>query len=210
MPPINPERAVRMGLLGSASPEAMLANRPEDALPERQPASPEEQRVYDAFVKGIYRTVFHDKSRISPLVQEIVDDKGDPKTDLAVAAAGVVHAAAQSAKTQRRPVPVDIQFAALEEIVASLADFVEKVTGRQMFAQDVLDGVFLTSASILGDMLVNSGDLSREEAQRDLAELGAKDRAGQLAESAPELVAAAQFYNGIGIRPSGQAVVQGR
>lgn len=204
MPSHIPEHRARTGLLSSASPVAMAAEPSEAALPPQEPASPEEQRIYDSFVEGIYRTVFKDKNRIRPLVASIVDEEGDPKSDLATAAAGIVHAAGQSAKAKRRPVPTEIQFAALEEITESLADFVEKVTGREIFPQEVLDGAFLQAASTLGDMLVQSGDLSREEAQRDLQELAQKDREGRLAEEDPELVAAAKFYNEIGIRPPGQ------
>lgn len=166
-----------------------------------EPASPQEQQQYDAFVKGIYRTLYGRPDVAQQTAQALLDPEEDPVDALAELAATTVDAAAQSAVRKNNRIPVDIQFAALEEIVENLAAFVEQISGEQRYDQDALSAAFLRAAGMLGDLKVQSGELSREEAQQELMRLREADERGELATEAPDLAALAEMYRSMGIDP---------
>ncbi|WP_147307874.1 hypothetical protein [Fulvimarina endophytica] len=146
---------------------------------EEQPASPEEQALYEKFVSKAFLMVY-DKKFI-PKVLEMLAGGDDPLEGLAVTASMVIARVMKAAKDAGQKLPGDVAFAGAKEIFEDLAELSRRA-GIKDYSQDrdALEGAMFRTMDQLRMILEQSGDIDREAAKADLAMLQEMDQSGQL------------------------------
>ncbi|MEM7674513.1 MAG: hypothetical protein AAF449_00770 [Myxococcota bacterium] len=144
-----------------------------------QEASPEEQASYDQLVGNALVLAF-DKERL-PSVLKGLRGGDDPIEGLSRTAANIFVRVAKDAEANGVPLAGEVSFAAGTEIVESLAEL-STAAGIHDFENDAeaLEGAYFRALDHARVMMQQSGGLSQETAQQDMARLQAMDESGEL------------------------------
>lgn len=166
---------------------------PDNAMPDdastldgdMQPASPEEQAIYNQFV-GRAMLMIYDKKML-PKVIDMLDggasdgQDGDPMEGLARATALVVGRVAHAADKAGQKLPGDVLMHAGKEIFEDLAEL-SRVAKIKDYSKDpdALEGALFRAMDQFRMMLQGAGRLNTGAAQADMTKLEQMDKSGEL------------------------------
>lgn len=171
---------------GSAEPET--GAEPQDMAEvdgDMQPASPEEQQIYNQFVGRAMLMIYDDK--MLPKVIDMLDggaekgQDGDPMEGLARTTALVVGRVAQAADKAGQKLPGDVLLHAGKEILEDLAEL-SRVAKIKDYSEDpdALEGAMFRALDQFRLILQGAGRLDQRAAQTDMAKLEEMDKSGEL------------------------------
>lgn len=179
---MNPQQAP-MASEGDASTDTgMPAEKPvgpRQLTAESEPASPEEQALYEKFVSKAFMLVYDKK--FFPTVLDLLQGEGDPIEGLALASSKVIARVMKAAQQGNEKLPGDVLFHAAKEVFEDLAELSRRAGIKDFSADpDALEGAYFRALDHLRIILEGTGDINREAAQADLAMLQQMDEAGEL------------------------------
>lgn len=160
--------------------EAMAQSQQGPALSGgAQPASPEEQRLYNHFVAKAMMLTYDEK--MFPQVLSMLEGEGDPVEGLARATAMIVARVASAAEQAGQQLSGDVVLHAGTEVLEDLAELAREA-GIKDFSQDpdALEASYFRALDHFRMTLQDAGAIDQEAAKRDLGMLQEMDQAGQL------------------------------
>lgn len=138
-------------------------------------ASPEEQELYEKFVKNAIRVIYSDAT--FPKVLELL--KAEPKEGVAVAASTIVARVATAAEKKGMKLNGDVVFAAGKTIVEDLINLSEKA-GIHEYSQEEVEGVFYNTLDTFRGLMDKAGRINKQAAERDFAKLQQMNQSGEI------------------------------
>ncbi len=148
-----------------------------------EPASPEEQEMYDEIVARAYLLIFDEKSRKPRDSVVKMLSEGEPKAALGQAAATIFFRVEEAAAKAGIKVPGEVKEAAGAEVFSTMAELATKVgTTDFMTDEDAFAGAFYIAANELQNMESSAGMLDEQETSAEFDEIIAADQDGRLAQ----------------------------
>ncbi len=161
------------------------APAPQQGGGEEQPnVSPEEQRIYDAFVNNAFSAIYDEKSL--PSIIESLKGDGNPVEGLANTAVGVVVRVQDSAEQAGQALPDEVVFQAGAEILEDLVELAEKA-GVHEFTPEEIDGAWFQAMDLYREMKGGADGAGIPGAKENFNKVVAIDQAGRLDEVVPGL-----------------------
>lgn len=172
--------------------DAEASESPGEAMPDdasldgdMQPASPEEQALYNQFVARAMLMIYG--KTMLPKVLDMLDggaekgQEGDPMEGLARTAALVVGRVAQAADQAGQKLTGDVLLHAGKEILEDLAEL-SRVAKIKDYSEDpdALEGAMFRALDQFRMMLQGAGRLDQRAAQSDMSRLEQMDQSGEL------------------------------
>lgn len=158
-------------------------------------ASPEEQAMYDRFVKNAYKLIYDvnadGKGTVRKGVLESLKGAGDPKEGLATTAVSVAKRVADSAAEAGVDLDGEIILHAGKEILEDLADL-QVQAGIADLSEDDIEGAFYRAADLYRETAQAEGKLDTGVLARDFKAMQDADAAGRLDDVVPGATQAAE------------------
>lgn len=163
---------------GAASPAPQASSAAmQSAAPmpgqETQQADEKEQNLYENFVAGAASLIFDEKARPAMEKALMLDQPGEtPGEGLALAASvAAIRAGEQLSKSINGPIPNDIIASGMEEIVGQVAEYGEKIGAVKEYSDQDMQNGYIGAMDQTRLALVESGAITKDAAEADLAEL---------------------------------------
>ena len=169
---------------GAAAPAGGIPAPGQDNGEEQPNVSPEEQKIYDAFVDNALAVIYDEKSL--PQIIESLKGDGNPVDGLANTAVTVVVRVQDSAEQAGQELPPDVVFHAGSEILQDLAQLAEKA-GIHQFSPEEIEGAAFQAMDLYREAKGRDGGAARPQIVEDFNQIVALDQAGKLDELAPGL-----------------------
>jgi hypothetical protein len=179
-----------------------LATQP-PMMPEAEPAmdaeplpnvSPEEQAVYEQFVKNAAGFLYKENGKVEPTVLQALEvPESDPESPgnprimaLANAAFQIVKKLDVSAIEQDMPLPDEILYHGGMEVIEELGE-IAAAAGIYDYSEEDLSGAFFQAIDLFRDHAIASGRTNAEVLKGQFEEIAEADKAGKLGEVLPGL-----------------------
>ena len=169
---------------GAAAPAGGIPATGQDSGEKQPNVSPEEQKIYDAFVDNALSVIYDEKSL--PQIIESLKGDGNPVDGLANTAGTVVVRVQDSAEQAGQELPPDVVFHAGSEILQDLAQLAEKA-GIHQFSPEEIEGAAFQAMDLYREAKGRDGGAARPQIVEDFNQIVALDQAGKLDELAPGL-----------------------
>jgi hypothetical protein len=156
---------------------AAAASGPE-MTPGNQPASPEEQDLYDKFVAMAFMALY-DKKMMPKTLQYLAKPGGNIADKVGEVAAGIAQRVYASAKDSKIELPGDVVFNAVTEIVEAVIELAEK-KGIAEFKDGMMETAYYKALDILGKQAEAQGIYTPDLKAQDAAALQQMSQSGEL------------------------------
>jgi hypothetical protein len=178
MMPQDPAAAAAPPAQGMAPQQAA----PQEAQPEGEMATPEEQQLYNEVVTRAKKLVFDEqKQEVRPAIVKMLKEGDDPVQALGQAAGTVFFRVLQSATKAGIEIPPSVEVAAAEEVFSDVAQIASTVTGTDFMADDQqYEGAFYVAVDECRQMMSAAGMVDQEAALAEMQDMSAADQSGQL------------------------------
>jgi hypothetical protein len=182
MPGMMPPQEAPPPAAGAAPQQGMVPAPAEP--PQGEPASPEEQQMYDDFVTRAKMLIFDQETEeVRPAVVKMLEGDDDPKAALGQTAASIAFRVLQEAEKGGVQIPEDVMMEAGQEIFSDVAQVASAVTGVDFMADDqAYEGAFYIAVDELRQMLTSAGMVDVEQEKAAFQEMAAADADGRLSE----------------------------
>ena len=130
-----------------------------------EPASPEEQALYDKFVSMAMLHIYNDK--VLPKIVDSLNDGDEPRRAIGQAAANVGYAVYTKAREAGQQIPGDIILNGGQEIVEALVEIWEKANGKDL-PEGEADAAFYWAADTFRELVQSDGTLNKEAVEADM------------------------------------------
>ncbi len=173
----------------------------EQAAPEGEAPTPEEQAMYDQVVNNAYELIDGDteegkgSARLNQLMARIkkaVDVK-DQVEGLSAAVVNVMVPVITSAKQNGMDIPLDVMLPAGQEVLERLAEDAEKL-GIHKFTPEEREAAMYRATDTAREMLQKAGVIDQEAAKMDLSRIQQAEQSGQLEQMLPGISKASQRF----------------
>lgn len=160
-------------------PAAPMAGVPEgdEMTPGTEPASPEEQEMYDKFVSMALLALYDDK--MMPKTVDHLTKQTNKPAAVGEVAAGIFQRVYASAKQSGAQVPGDVLINAMAEIVEATVELSDKLAGTDL-TPDQIDEALYKAMDVTRKMLKESGDYTDEMKGQDAAMLQSMSQSGEI------------------------------
>lgn len=149
------------------APADPAAPRGQAEMAQGEPASPEEQAIYDKFV-SLALLHIHDGDTAPAIVEQM--GRGDPVEAIGNAAAQVAFAVMQKAEQAGEKVPPDVLLHGGKEVVEALVEVAE-TAGVADLDQEQTDMAFYQAADTFQDLMKSGGGVDPAAAEDDFVNL---------------------------------------
>jgi hypothetical protein len=149
----------------------------EEMTPGTEPASPEEQALYDKFVSMALLALYDDK--MMPRTVAHLTRQTNKAAAVGEIAAGIFQRVYASAKQSGAEVPGDVLINAMAEIVEAVIEVSDTKAGTN-FTPDQIDDALYKAMDVVRKMMKKSGDYTDEMKAADAAELQAMSESGEI------------------------------
>lgn len=167
-----------MNGLGTPPPVEDQAMPQEEAItPGTEPASPEEQAMYDKFVSMALLALYDDK--MMPRTIEHLTKQPNKGVAVGEVAAGIFQRVYASAKEGGAEVSGDVLVNAMAEIIEATVELSDKKAGTDL-TPDEIDEALYKAMDIVRKMMKQSGDYTDEMKAQDAAALQAMSENGEI------------------------------
>jgi hypothetical protein len=147
-----------------------------------EPATPEEQALYDEVVSRAYLLMFDEKTRKPRASVVKMLQSGEPKQALGETAANVFHRVEMEAAKAGQPIPDSVKEGAGADVFSKMAELASKVGETDFMADDdAFSGAFYIAVNTLQQLEKQSGMEDPEKTSADFDQLIQADQSGQLA-----------------------------
>lgn len=163
---------------GAMPQGAPMAENPNAMMKQGEPASPKEQQQYETFVSLAILAIYDKKS--GPKTVDFLRNATDPVTAVATVSSGIAMRVYQNAKDNNQEISGDVILHAGKEIVETVIDLAERVTGKQ-FDDAMMEKAFYAAADMFAAEMKRAGVYTDQVAAEDAASLTAMRDSGQLA-----------------------------
>lgn len=153
----------------TAAPMGAAAPGVEAEGGQGEPATPEEQAQYDAFVKNGFEIIYSG-GKVAPNILKALDGDGDPKAGLANVTVMVVSRLVKSADEAGQDISADVVMHGGAEILADLAN-VQKEAGIADLSDDEQEGAFYQAVDMYRDMEQKMGGIDEAGLEEDFTAL---------------------------------------
>lgn len=188
---------------GGPMPGAPAAASPTMAEDETN-VSPEEQQLYNEFVKNGMKLLYNEKG--TKAIVKALDGGGNPVQGLANTLVAIVSRLDQSAKEKGKEFPGDVMLHGAQELLEQMADFSEQ-SGGYAYDEKEMETAFYMALDMYRQNMQDAGQLDQKMYQGEMAELETQDEQGMIEDVLPGITAAAQEMQGME-PPPGQSQPQ--
>lgn len=179
---------------GGDMPKNISDERGPSPMDEESNVSPEEQELYDTFVKKSAELIYTDAGKINDGVLEALHiDTAELENEsrariMALANTGmqIVKKLDDSAREQGQDIPDDILAHGGKEIIEELGELSSKA-GIYDYSEEELSGAYFQAIDLYRDHAIESGRTSEETLKAQFAEIDEADKAGRLGDVLPGL-----------------------
>ncbi len=170
----------------AAPPQAVPQPSPQMGPPandqQGEPATPEEQAMYDEVVSRSYLLMFDEKTRKPRASVVKMLKSGDPKQALGEAAANIFFRVEQAAAKAGQPIPDSVKEGAGADVFSKMAELATKVGETDFMADDdAFAGAWYVAVNTLQNLEKQGGMEDPEKTSADFDQLIQADQSGQLA-----------------------------
>ncbi len=178
---------------GGDMPKNISDERGPSPMDEETNVSPEEQELYDTFVKKGADLIYTDAGKINDAVldalhvdTEDLDERQGSARIMALAHTGmqIVKKLDESAREQGQDIPDDILAHGGKEIIEELGEIASKA-GIYDYSEEELSGAYFQAVDMYRDEAIKSGRTSEETLKGQFAEIDEADKAGKLGDVLP-------------------------
>jgi hypothetical protein len=149
----------------------------EEMTPGSEPASPEEQAMYDKFVSLSLLALYDDK--MMPRTVAHITKQPNKAVAVGEVAAGIFQRVYASAKESGAEVPGDVLINAMAEIVEATVELSDTKAGTDLTPEE-MDEALYKAMDVARKMLKQAGDYTDEMKAADAAELQAMSESGEI------------------------------
>jgi hypothetical protein len=149
----------------------------DEMTPGTEPASPEEQAMYDKFVSLALLALYDDK--MMPRTVAHLTKQGNKAAAVGEVAAGIFQRVHQSAKESGAQVTGDVLINAVAEIVEATVELSDKKAGTDLTPEQI-DEALYKAMDVIRKMMKKSGDYTDEMKGEDAAALQAMSESGEI------------------------------
>jgi hypothetical protein len=150
-------------------------NSQDDPLESEQPASPEEQAIYDMVVYKAMAWLYDKKTNGAQLTLDVLKSAASPGEGIAKSAANLVRSIEMAARSAGKRIPGDLLFHAGADVVSQIREFGERNNVWEGVPEEQLDREeqrgFFEALRMYGEQELENGDVTPQDAQAELAEL---------------------------------------
>jgi hypothetical protein len=149
----------------------------EEMTPGSEPASPEEQAMYDKFVSLSLLALYDDK--MMPRTVAHITKQPNKAVAVGEVAAGIFQRVYASAKESGAEVPGDVLINAMAEIVEATVELSDTKAGTDLTPEE-MDEALYKAMDVARKMLKQAGDYTDDMKAADAAELQAMSESGEI------------------------------
>lgn len=172
--------------LGGASEQEPRQREPD--MMEREdgePASPEEQAIYDRVVKNALELIYPaNEEGVAQSVMQSLSGSDNPVVNLAMTTASLVNGLVMSAQKAGQKIPGDVLLAAGAEVLEVLVEVAEAARIHEFSEEDMERGWYL-AVDMYREQAKAAGTLDEEALKADFAMLEEAEKEGRIDEVLP-------------------------